>query len=185
MFSNYLKVILRNFISDRMYTFINVLGLVMGLAACLIIAQYVQFETSFDKGLKDKDRIYFSYLHSEGWDQDDHCDPALAPFLRQTMPEVEEAVRLFPLSTAQIDLILHRDDVKDPLYSKIDKAYFADPGILNLFSIPMLQGDASSALKDPLSMVITRALADKFFPHENALNKTLSVPIPNGRQPVR
>ena len=62
MLYNYLKVILRNFISDGMYTFIIIFGLAIGMAASLIIAQYVHFELSFDKQYKDKDRIFYTYM---------------------------------------------------------------------------------------------------------------------------
>ena len=85
MLYNYLKVILRNFVSDGMYTFIIIFGLAIGLAASLIIAQYVHFELSFDKQYKDKDRIFYTYMKwkNGGGNADGLCQPAIAPLMSQ------------------------------------------------------------------------------------------------------
>src|SRR6186713_1305472 len=98
MLYNYLKVILRNFVSDGMYTFIIIVGLAIGLAASLIIGQYVRFELSFDKQYKDKDRIFYTYMkwrNSEG-NGDALCEAAVAPLIIRSIPEVESAVRIVP-----------------------------------------------------------------------------------------
>src|SRR6187551_3397560 len=81
MLYNYLKVILRNFISDGMYTFIIIFGLAIGLASILVIGQYIYFELSFDQHVKDKE-------------VDGQCFPAVAPFMDASIPEVESSVRL-------------------------------------------------------------------------------------------
>ncbi len=96
MLYNYLKVILRNFISDGMYTFIIIFGLAIGLASILVIGQYIYFELSFDQHVKDKDRIYYTYLNWQGEEKgvDAQCFPAVAPFMDASIPEVESSVRL-------------------------------------------------------------------------------------------
>jgi len=66
MIYNYLKILFRNFINDRMYTLIIVFGLAIGIASCLMIAQYIHFEMSFDSHVKDKDLIYYTYLTWKG-----------------------------------------------------------------------------------------------------------------------
>ena len=83
MLYNYLKVILRNFVSDGMYTFIIIFGLAIGLAASLIIAQYVQFELSFDKDYQDRDQVYYAYIQqtNNSGVVDQQCHPAVAPLL--------------------------------------------------------------------------------------------------------
>ena len=70
MLYNYLKVILRNFITDGMYTFIIIFGLAIGLASILVIGQYIYFELSFDQHVKDKDRIYYTYLNWKSPDKE-------------------------------------------------------------------------------------------------------------------
>jgi hypothetical protein len=69
MIYNYLKVIIRNFLSDGMYSFIIIFGLAVGLAASLMIAQYVYFELSFDSAVTDKDRIFYAYMQSQNGDR--------------------------------------------------------------------------------------------------------------------
>ena len=103
MLYNYLKVILRNFISDGMYTFIIIFGLAIGLASILVIGQYIYFELSFDQHVKDKDRIYYTYLNWQGEEKgvDAQCFPAVAPFMDASIPEVESSVRL--LNTTAYD----------------------------------------------------------------------------------
>jgi putative ABC transport system permease protein len=98
MIRTYLRVIFRNFFSDGLYTVIIVLGLAVGIAVSLIIAQYVQFELSFDKQIKDGDRIYYTYMN---WNDangsgDYLCHPAIGPFIKRSVPEIEEAVRITP-----------------------------------------------------------------------------------------
>ena len=177
MLYNYLKVIIRNFISDGMYTFIIIFGLAIGLAASLIIAQYVHFELSFDKQYKDKDRIYYTYMKSKvGGDEiDGLSQPGIAPLMMRSVPEVESSVRIAPFKWNKgTEFVLRREENgKTLFYTRVAQAYQADPEVLDFFSIPMVAGNHKSALNDHHSIVITRRLAEKFFPREPALNKML------------
>ena len=171
MLYNYLKVILRNFISDGMYTFIIIFGLAIGLASILVIGQYIYFELSFDQHVKDKGRIYYTYLNWKGEDKevDGQCFPAVAPFMDASIPEVESSVRLLNTTAYEGNSSLLRREENGRLlfHSKTDKFFLADPAVLIFFSVPMLYGNAESALNEPNSMVITRSLAQKFFPNED------------------
>ena len=177
MLYNYLKVILRNFISDGMYTFIIIFGLAIGLSSIFVIGQYIYFELSFDQHVKDKDRIYYTYLNwkSEDKEVDGQCFPAVAPFMDASIPEVESTVRL--LNTTAYDdnttLLRREENGKLLFHSKTDNLFLADPEVLKFFSVPMVSGNAENALSEPNSMVITRSLAHKFFPNEDPINKIL------------
>ena len=177
MLYNYLKVILRNFISDGMYTFIIIFGLAIGLSSILVIGQYIYFELSFDQHVKDKDRIYYTYLNWQGEEKgvDGQCFPAVAPFMDASIPEVESSVRL--LNTTAYDgnssLLRREENGRLLFHSKTDKLFLADPAVLKFFSVPMVSGNVESALREPNSMVITRSLAQKFFPNEDPINKIL------------
>ena len=178
MIYNYLKIIIRNFISDGMYSFIIVFGLAIGIAASLIIAQYVHFELSFDKDYKDdKGEIYYAYMKQKSsiGIVDQQCHPAVAPLLMRSIPEVESSVRMAPFKWEQgEDFILRREENGKALfYSKVDHAYQVDPEIFDFFDIPLVEGDHKTALPDHNSVVITRRLAEKFFKDEPALNKIL------------
>lgn len=177
MINNYIKILIRYFLNDGMYTFIIVFGMAIGIAACLMIAQYVHFEMSFDQHVKDRDLIYYSYMHWSGQDRgvDGKCFPAIAPLCDQSIPEVESSVRIAPVAlTSGSTRVLRREqNGKVIFYREVDDLYLADPGVLKFFSVPLLAGDAESALNEPNTMVITSSLADRFFPNEDPINKTL------------
>ena len=96
MLLNYLKVIVRNFISDGMYSFIIIFGLAIGLAASLMIAQYIHFEMSFDKHNKDSEDIYYTYMRWTTSDKsfDIRSHPAIVPLFKRSVPEVMLAARM-------------------------------------------------------------------------------------------
>jgi len=181
MIYSYLKIILRNFISDGMYASIIVFGLAVGIAVSLIIAQYIHFELSFDKQIEDRDRIYYTYMswQEESGVSDNLCHPSVGPFVKRSVPEVESMVRIAPVGLGRGDeWILRRE--KDGVlldYGRINHMYTTDAEIFDFFSIPMLEGDPHTALDDPYSVVITRSVADKFFPNESPMNKTLNILI--------
>jgi putative ABC transport system permease protein len=184
MIFNYLKIIIRNFLTDKLYTFIIVFGLAIGLATCLIIAQYIHFEMSYDRHVKSKDLIYYSYLTWKGKDgqADGKCFPAIGPFFDRTLPEVESSVRIAPGGLDKGDrFVLRREENgKIVFYSQVDNLFLADSEVMNFFSIPMFAGNSESALREPNTMVITRSLAEKFFPKEDPINKTLSMQFGKG-----
>ncbi len=177
MLYNYLKIIARNCIKDGVYTFIIVFGLAIGIAASLIITQYVHFELSFDKHYKDKDRTYYTYMKwtSSVGSGDGLCQPAIAPLLTRSIPEVESSVRIVPFKWNKGDeFILRREkNGKTLFYTRVAQAYQVDSQFLDFFSIPMIEGNHEGALSDHYSIVITKRLAEKFFGNESALNKML------------
>jgi putative ABC transport system permease protein len=179
MLLSYLKVIFRNFFSDGMYTSIIVFGLAVGIAVSLIIGQYIYFELSFDKQYKDRDRIYYTYMR---WDDaqgvyDKLCHPAISPFIKQVVPEVESSIRITPAGINRGDeWVLQREkDGMKKEFGRIDHMYRADQEIFDFFSIPLISGNPKTALVDPSSIVISQSVADKFFPNESALDKTIKV----------
>lgn len=168
-----------------MYTFIIVFGLAIGIAVCLMIAQYIDFELSFDRHVEDKDRIHYGYLKWGGSDGglDGKCFPAIGPFFKNSIPEVESTVRIIPVGFDDGSrFTLRREgDGKIIFYSQEDDLFLADAEILQFFSIPLNIGNAEKALQEPNSVVITRKLAEKFFPAEDPMNKTLIVQVNNFR----
>ena len=182
MMYNYLKIILRNFRNDRLYTVIIILGLSVGLSCCLMIAQYIHFELSFDKDVKDRDQIYYAYMRWESpeGEYDMLCHPAVGPLIKTSVPEVSDFVRMAPgmvVPGANHDeLVLTTETGGESAFNERENAmYFADPEVLTIFSIPMRTGDAQSALRDLYSVVITEGLAEKLFPGGKALDKLIKV----------
>ncbi len=170
MFRNYLTIALRNLRKHSFYTFINILGLAVGIASCLIIVTYIVHETSYDKHYADVERIY--RVENEIKFGPNHLMLAVSPAplaeaFRNDYPEVEAVGRFWNDGS----LLLKRVDqnIKEP------RCIYADSSIFSVFSIPFLEGNRRTALKDPFTMVISQSAAKKYFPNESALGQTLIV----------
>ncbi len=174
MFKNYFMVTLRNLFKYRVFSAINILGLALGLMACLLILHYVHFELSYDTLSPHSERIYRvttdQYQGEIVTLQDAMSFNALGPALKQDLPEVEAFARALPL--------VYRDGftlIKDGIKHQEKKAYFADPSFLDFFPYQTLQGNAREALKEPYAVVLTQSLARKYFGDKNPLNQSFRI----------
>ena len=171
MIRNYLKIALRNLQNQKLYTSLNILGLSIGIASCLLILLYVYHEFSYDTFHTKADRIYRVGLNGKIAEQEvftTSTTPPLAFTVVEEFPEVENAVRLY--THADEKVIRYGEMVISE-----EKVYFADSTFFDVFSFPMLQGDPATALKEPNSLVLTEEIARKYFGEEPALGKTLLV----------
>lgn len=168
MIKNYLTIAFRNLRKHSFYTSINVIGLAVGVAACLIISLFVYNELSYDKHNKNAERIY--RINSEIIFGDNHyvlavAPPTMAAALESEFPDVEIAGRFRSWGTWLVKR--ETENIKE------NHVIYADNNILKIFTIPFLQGNPQNALAEPNTMVISKSLADKFFPNETALGQTL------------
>lgn len=166
MIKNYLKIAWRNLKKHSTFSVINILGLSIGIAACLIIFLYVHFESTYDQYNANAERIarITSTVKAPEADVVLATAPgALADALKQGFPEVETAVRLD--HTPQ-SVKLNNEVFKE------EEFYKTDADIFSVFSFEFIEGDAT-ALKKPHSIVLTRSIARKYFGDETALEKTL------------
>jgi putative ABC transport system permease protein len=175
MFKNYFKVAFRNILKYKFFSAINILGMTIGLTACLMIILYVVDELSFDKFHKNGDRIYQVGLHGKIGGQDirtSNTCPPMAAALVADIPEVESATR--------ISGFFGQPSVKfeDKSFAE-EKVYFVDSNFFDLFSFKLKQGDPKTALKDPNTVVITTKMAEKYFGKEPALGKLLIIGADN------
>lgn len=158
MFSNYIKIALRNMARNRAYAMINIGGIAIGMTAFFMFTLYVMDEFSYDRYHEKGDRIV-RLVHHAAWDGGEahHAvtSPAFAPALKATFSEVEEAIRIVPEGGG----ILHYED-------KVVSAgaiFFTDKNVFDVFSFPLLYGDHKTALSQPESIVLTETLARKLF----------------------
>ena len=167
VFKNYLKTSLRYIRSYKGYTFINILGLVVGLTCFILIMLYVQFELSFDNFHENKDRIYRVIHRSNDFYMGSNyfsVSPApLAEAMMEDMPEVQYA----SCACSQTDRLLTNKDKK--FY---ESGIIADENFLNIFSFKLLRGDKSS-LSEPNTIYLTEKLAKKYFGQSDPLNKII------------
>jgi putative ABC transport system permease protein len=168
MFKNYLKIAWRNIARHKGYSFINIFGLAAGIACCILIMVWVQDELSYDRFNAKADRIYRVYqrLTLNGQARTAPVTSApLAPALRQSFPEVEQAARIFSLGNMTVKY-------GEKEFRELHISY-ADASFFSIFTLPLLEGNANSALAAPNSMVISEKTARKYFGSEQPIGKTL------------
>ncbi len=170
MIRNYIKSAYRSLLNNKVYGAINILGLTVGIACCLLISLYVRDEVSYDEFLKDSDRIYRVALERQYPTNTRFFGSSpvnLAITLKENYPEVEEAGRLHKLFF-QNEIVV---SIGDKTF--IEEHYlFADSTFFNVFSFNFLEGNPNTALDAFDKVVITQSTARRFFGDESALNKT-------------
>jgi len=168
MFKNYLIITLRNFKRHKGYAFINIAGLAIGIACCILIVLYIQFEYSFDKYHDKADRIYLLKRHGNfgGKEHTSSYNNALsAGFIKKDFPEVEDTVRIGFMPNPAVLC-----EEKKFYESRV---LYADDSFFEFFTYPMTKGDPKSALQAPFSIVITEEIAEKYFGEKNPMGKCL------------
>jgi putative ABC transport system permease protein len=168
MLKNYFIIAIRNLIKYRFYSIINIFGLMVGIASCMVILLFVNFEVSYDTYNKNADRIY--RVDWELYLNGNHTykaavTPPMAEVLVRDYPEVEAATRFRNMGAFHF-----KREVENTVEWRV---VYADNDLFNIFTIPFIAGDPATALKDPYSMVISEKCVAKFFPGEDALGKTL------------
>ena len=180
MLYSHLKLVIRNFFSGGLHLYIIVLGLAIGFAVNLIIAQYIYFELSFDKQYPHRDRMFYTYMYWQNEGQgnlDSPCHPSIAPMIASNIADVESVVRIAPagLEGGHEWVLKRAEEGKESNDGRVDHMYLADANVFEFLSIDMIAGDQKTALQDPHSVVITRSIAERFFPNESPLEKILGV----------
>ena len=167
MIRNYFKIAFRNLWKHRVFSFINIMGLTVGMTAFFLIFLYVQFELSYDSFNNKADRIYrvvsdiktpTEVIHASGpsW--------AVPPFAKEEFPEIESFVRVSGAS-----LLVRKGDIK----FQEDNSLFADSAFFHVFDYKLIKGNPQTALKDQFSIVFTESAAKKYFGKTDPLGQTL------------
>jgi putative ABC transport system permease protein len=178
MLKNYLLVAFRNLSKNKAFSFINIVGLAIGMAACLLILQYVSFELSFDNFHAKKDRIYRinQDRFNNGKLSTRWAGGAFAPgnAFKTVLPEIEDFVKI--VGAGQV-LANYKDQKM-----VIKNDYFASTSFFNIFSFPLISGDPKTALKEPYTVVISEEVAQKLFHNTNPVGQSLLI---NGDKPLK
>ena len=176
MIKNYLKIALRQLRKQKMYAAIKIGGFALSIAACLLIGLYIREELGFDKSYPDADHIYriigeynVDSFHGKGVD----WSAAMGKTVKADFPEVEKSGRLMynSLFWGAGSNELKRSD--DPVNTHEEGFVYADQSLLDILKLPMVYGDAAHALTEPLTMVISKSKADKYFPGQNPVGKVM------------
>ncbi|TLV04110.1 FtsX-like permease family protein [Dyadobacter luticola] len=177
MIRNYLKITLRNLQRQKVSTSVNIVGLAIGLATCILIMLYVQDEFSFDRFHEKADRIVRVGLKLR-LNGEDFNDAMLgqnaARDIKQELPEALSVVRTRNGS----DFVSYENTS-----FKQDHLLFADSSIFDIFTIPFLKGNPKKALTEPNTVVLTAETARKYFGNQDPIGKVLS--FGSGKTPYR
>src|SRR5690348_13081941 len=161
MIKNYLIVALRNIFRNKLFSAVNILGLVFGICSALLIFLWVKDELSFDGFHVNGDRLYRvmeNQKYSDGRLYTFAATPGpMAPFVKEKFPEIEEATR-FTWDITRLFQLAEK--------SFYESGKYVDPDFLTMFSFPVVNGNAKTALNDKHSIVITEKLATKYFGKE-------------------
>ncbi len=160
MFRNYLKTAWRQLLRHRAFSFINIAGLAVGMAVCILIFLWVWDELSFDRFHENAGRISRINLLARGRMWPVTAIP-LGPALEKDYPEIESAARY----SRTAGLLAYQDKKFE------ESGTYADPSFLTMFSFPLLKGDPGVALSSPDSILITQELAEKVFGEDDPVGK--------------
>ena len=170
MFINFIKTALRNLFKHKGYSLINIFGLAIGMASCLLILLFVHNELSYDRYNEHVDRIYrvSGFFYYGGRDFDIAVAPApMAARMLADYPEIEEATRFRQRGA----YIVQYEDKS----FKERRIVFSDPAFFKVFSIPLLKGNSETALEAPNTLVMSQKTAEKYFRDQDPLGKVLKL----------
>ena len=170
MFKLNLKIALRNLWKNKVSSFINVIGLAIGLAACLLLLIYVSYEWKFDKQAKDAANVYITMtnIQDEGGKISmtfDGTTTAFGPLIKQGIPEIKNVSRM---SYSGREYLIANGNNS---FKKEGK--FAEPDILKMYDYEFIHGDSKTALNSPKSVILTESIAKTLFGSADVLNKTV------------
>lgn len=153
---------------DKVYSFINVFGLSVGMSAFILVSLMLQYMFSYDTFHKNYRRVYRvqQELQDENRTEWIHTVYPVARELKRTIPEIEEAAVIREIWSE------HLTSGNDVVIREVN-GFFVDPGILNILTFRLIEGDPATALDNPGSVVISKTLAQKLFPGEDAFGKII------------
>ncbi len=171
MIKNYFKIAWRNIIRHKGYSSINILGLAIGIAACVLILQYVSFELSYENFHANKDRIY--RVQQDRYDNGKLSTQwaagafAAGNSFKDAIPEIEDYVKLVP--TGQVITEINNQPLK------IEKVFFSTASFFKIFTYPLLEGNGNTALADPFTVALSETTAKKIFGSVNVVGKSIKL----------
>ena len=173
MFKNYLRIAIRNLYKNKSSSFINILGLVIGLCFCLLIGIYIKNELNYDRFEKNGDRIFrvimeYSFNGSTASKKGNFTSMKVAPTMKRKFPEVENAVRMYKYPR----VIRYKENLQN------EKEFmYVDSGFFKLFSLSLLEGNKEKILNTPHQLVLTKSTAQRYFGKDDPVGKMIQVGV--------
>lgn len=165
MLRNYFKTAIRNLQRNKTYALLNMSGLAIGIAACLLIFLVIGFETSFDRFHPKRNRIYritTEFHTQDGTSYSSGVSFPVGPALKANYPQIKELASVYRWADNQITLGNEANGKQKKLIEP--SLFFVEPAFFDIFNFPWIAGDPATALKDPNCAVLTEETAEKYFP---------------------
>lgn len=176
MLKIYFKTAYRNLLKNKAYAFVNILGLAVGIAACVLIGLFVNNERSFDNFVPNADKVYRlnEYMHYDGTAPSTAAivGPPVAPFLKANNNEIDSYTRVFPAVPLVYPSVTMEYQGKK---IRADKLACTDTTFAGMFNPVIIEGDRNKFTRDQNTIVLTASLARKLFGNSPALNKTIQL----------
>jgi putative ABC transport system permease protein len=178
MFKNYLKIAWRNLMKNKVFSFINILGLSIGLTCCMLITLYILNETSYDRYQKNADNIYQVGTEFKGlgnFKKLPNTPAALGEIMKQVFPEIQKTTRLMRLFAEDKTLLQYtpQNGAIKSFYET--KGYLADSTFFRIFTYNFVEGNPATALSNPNTVVLSEDIAKKIFGNQSAINKVIHI----------
>ncbi len=179
MIRNLLLTALRSLKKNKFFSILNILGLAIGLAVFLLIAQYVKFERSYEDFVVNADNIYrvslTQFTSNEQIFSSAENYPGAGLALKNDLPEVEDCARLYNMGYKNNVIITYKEAKPEAIPFKHRRFLYADSSFLPMMGYPMVAGDITTALAEPLTAVITEQYAKMYFGNEDPIGKMLQL----------
>src|SRR5215218_1029861 len=178
MLKNYFKIAWRNLMKNKVFSFINIFGLSVGLTCCMLISLYIYHEVSYDKHHENGDRIYqlgTAFIDDGVEDRGGNTSAPLGRMLQPEYPEIVASTRILQLFRDDKTLLQVKEDDGSLKSFYEQKGLLADSNFFALIKYPFKEGNPATALTAPNSVVVSEAIAAKLFGKQSALNRTIRV----------
>ncbi|HMB94015.1 MAG TPA: ABC transporter permease [Rhodothermales bacterium] len=171
MLRNYLKVALRTLSRHRLFSFVNVVGLGLGMACCLLLLLFVRHELAFDRQVPDAERVYRVTYHATNSNDYARVPPPIAPLMPTYFNGVEAAARAFSGNVSV--LVPGAETGGDDQSFEETSVYFVDSTFTDIFPLTFVQGDDSQRLAQPNTVLLNEEVAERYFGEQNPVGKTI------------
>ena len=169
MLKSYVKIAIRNILKNKGTSFINIFGLSIGIACCILISLFVLDELSYDRYHEKVDQIYRVRLQGIIGTNEFNGAVTSAPMASAMVRDFPEVITATRFKSFGFPVIRYNDKV----FSE-ERFFWADPAIFDIFTIPFIKGDPKTALSKPNTVVITQTMAKKYFGEKNPMGETLN-----------
>src|SRR6185312_10597415 len=178
MLKNYFKIAWRNLMKNKVFSFINIIGLSVGLTCCILITLYILNETSYDKYQKNADNIYqlgTEFIGLGNFKKLPNTPAAMGEMMKQSFPEIQQTTRLTRLFAEDKTLLQYTTKSGEIKSFYETKGFMADSTFFRMFTYNFTEGNPMTALDNPNTIVLSEQIAEKLFGNERALNKVIHV----------